>query len=387
MSKKKPTPKEGLTSIETDAIGEILNISMGASATAVSILLNQTVSITTPQVTLVEPGSFEYSNLEPAVGIEIEYIEGLHGSNIMIMSIKDVRRIVGLLIGDDSMADSNEDLDEMHVSALGEIMNQMMGAACTALASMLNVQINISTPKPFDLDELPNYFTEDMPAFVRVSFRLQVEGLLDSEFLTVMPLDFAKGLVQTAMNMGGAQEPMAEPNVSPSPSEQDLTDTVGHAQVPGVVFSDEVRKAAAAQAAQPAPAAPAASAAPKRAPQPEPSPKAPARAAAATVAPQKTVVNVAPLNFGQLDEDDDSPSSIDLNLVMDVELTVTVEIGRKKRPLKEILELRQGSIIELDKQAGEPVDVVVNGQLVARGDVVVIDDNFGVRITEVIKKS
>ena len=121
MSKRNPTPLGGLTSIETDAIGEILNISMGASATAVSILLDQTVSITTPQVTVVEPGKFEYSNLEPAVGIEIEYIEGLNGSNIMIMSIKDVRRIVELLIGDESMVDSNKELDEMHMSALGRL--------------------------------------------------------------------------------------------------------------------------------------------------------------------------------------------------------------------------------------------------------------------------
>jgi flagellar motor switch protein FliN/FliY len=376
VSKRNPTPLGGLTSIETDAIGEILNISMGASATAVSILLDQTVSITTPQVTVVEPGKFEYSNLEPAVGIEIEYIEGLNGSNIMIMSIKDVRRIVELLIGDESMVDSNKELDEMHMSALGEIMNQMMGAACTALASMLDMNINISTPKPFDLDERPNFYSSDKLAIVRVSFRLQVEGLLDSEFLTVMPIDFAKDLVQTALDMGGAQEPMEESAIPQEPAtQQDYTSTTGHAQVPGVMFSDDLSHDAPSAPAQAPAQAPAAA------------PQQPKPAAAAPPPPQKPVVNVAPLSFGQLEEQEESVAPIDLGIVMDVELTVTVEIGRKRRQLKDVLELRQGSIIELDKQAGEPVDVVVNGQLIARGDVVVIDDNFGVRITEVIKKT
>ena len=73
-----------------------------------------------------------------------------------------------------------------------------------------------------------------------------------------------------------------------------------------------------------------------------------------------------------------------IGLILDVPLQVTVELGRTKKSIKDILELSNGSIVELDKLAGEPVDIHVNGKLLAKGEVVVIDENFGVRITDIV---
>lgn len=345
-----------LNAVETDTIGEILNISMGAAATAVSIMLNRTVSITTPSVKVIRVGDFEYKELEPAIGVEIEYVKGLHGSNIMIMSVRDVKKIVGLLLSEGSgeLKDDAGELNEIHISALGEVMNQMMGSSCTALASFLNTSINISTPKPLEV----SYINERLSKLnsgdyiVSVRFRWQVEELLDSEFITILPIEFTKQLVKNA----------AADSENDQPVKEEATVT-GHVQVPETVYAEENIGEKPAPTAKPVVEPPRAQKA-KR-------------------------VNVAPMQFAAFNQGSSEkgmPSQVDLGLVMGVELNVTVEIGRQKKPLREVLELREGGIIELDKQAGEPVDVMVNGQLIARGDVVVIDDNFGVRITEIVGK-
>ncbi len=365
----------GLNTIEIDTIGEILNISMGAAATAVSLMLSRQVVITTPSVRVIESKDFDFSRLEPAMGIEIRYKEGLHGSNIMIMSVKDARAIVGLLLqdtgGEESVSDG--EMDELQISALGEIMNQMMGASSTALATFLNRSIDISPPESFGLNDSPERLSpiHQQAYIVTVSFQFQVEGLLDSEFITVMPVDFTKELVQSAMSMGES--------ASDGEAVQDDGGVTGHRQVPTPVYEadypDEaprVRK----KAAEPAPA---------RTPPPPPRRVAPPPEPAQDRRAPRKSVEVAPLQFANLDPSEEyDAEQVNLDLVMDIDLSVVVEIGRIKKLVKEIVALRAGSIIELEKQAGEPVDIMVNGKLIARGDVVVIDDNFGVRVTEIV---
>ncbi|MEA4831989.1 MAG: flagellar motor switch phosphatase FliY [Oscillospiraceae bacterium] len=365
---------------ETDAIGEILNISMGAAATAISIMLDRQVNITTPNVKVVQINELEYKELEPAVGVEIEYIEGLYGSNIMIMSIRDVKKIVDLLIGsggDESITDDN--LDEIQKSALGEIMNQMMGSSCTALASFLNTTINISTPKPLDVSHIKEKLQSSSKSdhIVSICFKLQVENLLDSEFMTAFPIEFTKELIQKASVFDESGN--NTPSDSDNKGDTEIPTVTGHVQVPDAAFSDERVPAQPAAKVNTEPPAAAK----------KPSVNNPQPAARSVREPPKSTKNVSPLQFGSLGDensDKDTSSQVDLGLVLGVELNVTVEIGRQKKLLKDVLALRQGSVVELDKQAGEPVDVMVNGQLIARGDVVVIDDNFGVRITEIINK-
>jgi len=190
-----------LDSLEKDAIGEILNISMGAAATAISTMLDRKVEITTPVVSLVKAESFECRSLEPAIGIEIEYLEGLNGSNIMVMKQRDLRAIVNLLLGEESDIDSTEPLDEMHLSAASEIMNQMMGASSTALASFFGKNINISTPTQFDISQIDQKINLKLDEYiVAVRFVLKIDQLLTSEFITAMPMEFTKDLVAHAMN-------------------------------------------------------------------------------------------------------------------------------------------------------------------------------------------
>ena len=371
MSTQSSSPNErdalGLNTVEIDTIGEILNISMGAAATAISLVLNRQVVITTPTVRVIPTSQFEFARLEPAIGIEIQYVEGLHGSNVMIMSAKDARAIVGLLLADSGGApEDGAEMDEIQSSALGEIMNQMMGASSTALATFLNRSINISPPTSFSMEESAERFAwmREQQFIVTVGFRFVVENLLDSEFITVMPVEFTKDLVKNAMSMDEGEP--EEPAAADAQGGEDDSGVVGHRQVRNPVFeadyqAEPPKKRAPARAPSPASEAP-------------PAPRAPRRS-----------VDVTPLQFGSLDGGGgNEQDQVNLDLVMDIDLNVVVEIGRVKKLVKEIVALRQGSIIELDKQAGEPVDIMVNGKLIARGDVVVIDDNFGVRITEIV---
>jgi flagellar motor switch protein FliN/FliY len=351
----------GLDTLEIDTIGEILNISMGAAATAISLMLNRQVTITTPAVRVVAADEFEFKRFEPAVGIEIEYIEGLHGSNVMIMSVKDADAMVGLLLGGSEEGMSEEELEELRRSALGEIMNQMMGASSTALATFLSRNINISPPTSFAMEGSSDRFNwiQAQEYIVVVAFRLVVENLLDSEFVTVMSMDFTKDLVRNAMSMGDDTPARPLPILNGKDSPSQIT---GHAQVPPPISQADYQ---AAQAAKPQP-------------RPQPAPPRPAPK------PQKSV-DVQMLQFANLDEDEaEGADKVNLDLVMDIDLNLVVEIGRVKKLVKEILALRQGSVVELDRQAGEPVDILINGKLIAKGDVVVVDDSFGVRITEIV---
>ena len=315
-----------LSSIEKDTIGEILNISMGAAATTISTLLNRKVIITTPTVSLIKSNELKFKNIEPALGIEIQYVEGLTGSNIMIMKQLDIKTMVNMLMSGDGNIDPDGELDEMHISAIGEIMNQMMGSSCTALASFFGKRINISIPTTFSLEQLQKKIDPlDLGEFiVTVKFDFFVENVINSELITVLPLPFMKELVAKALNLSASMDT--------NNNEQET-------------------------------------------------PKTP-------VDSKLHQVSVQPVKLTNFDNDynqsNNNANQPNFNLLLGVPLEVTVEIGRTKKQVKEILEIRQGSIIELDKQASDPVDIMVNGQLIAKGDVVVIDDNFGVRITEIL---
>ncbi len=347
----------GLDTMEIDTIGEILNISMGSAATAVSTLLSRKVNITTPTVSVVKSKELKLDNLEPAIGIEIEYVEGLNGHNLMVMKRTDIKSIVNLLLGETDVDAENDELDEIHISAISEIMNQMMGASSTALANFLGKSINISTPKTFDiatkLAEIGN--DAEQPFVVSVSFTLEVEELLNSEFVTVMPVDFTKELVKNALNFDDPEEMVAGDNKS----------TLADSQPVKSKTAPELEK-------------------PKKEREREREEKKGNGLSGEKTAP----VSVKPVKLQSFDEDRGAGISGEeqdnFNLILGVPLDISVEIGRTKMAVKNILDIRQGSIVELDRLAGDPVDIIVNGQLIAKGDVVIIDDNFGVRITEIL---
>ncbi|MGN1339063.1 MAG: flagellar motor switch phosphatase FliY [Oscillospiraceae bacterium] len=379
------------SSYEIDAVGEILNISMGSAATAVSELLNAKVWITTPQVNVVKAGELNYDRLEPAICVKIVYVSGIEGQNMMVLKQDDVQLILNQLMGNPLVVSPDFEFDEMNISAVSEVMNQMMGASATALSDLLGISVDISTPTPYlieqtnfcDLAEL-----DPEQTIVAVTFNLTVDGVMNSEFMSVMSVELAKSLSGKMIEKFHADdtpdsgpEAPAAPAAQPAPAPQP------------VPAAQPVQPAQQPAMAQPAPAAGAYPYPPQGQPVQAPYPGygyPNQYAAYGAYPPPIPPVNIQNAQLHQFDAMDfglPTDQQDNLKLLMGVPLEISVEIGTAKRKVKDILEFTQGTIIELERQAGAPVDVVVNGNLIARGDVVVIDDNFAVRITEIVKSN
>ncbi len=351
-----------MTPMELDAIGEVMNISMGSAATAVSTMLDKQTIITTPTVEIHTMAEVDYTEFEPAMIVKITYVEGVSGSNVMVFKQSDMQLILNQLMGIEDPPDEAFEFDELSISAACEVMNQMMGASSTALSDFLNKRIDISPPVATVMDEENTFkgalnLPED-ETVVTINFNLEIVGITNSQFISVMTADLAKEIVSQFLGDGDTIIAPDAPAAAPVPE--------APAGQPQPVYPLEHQQSGymppPAQAVQHAtqPAAPRATAPPP---------------------PQ----NIHPAQFPVFDMPNamEVPSG-NINLLMNVPLTVTVEIGRAKRKIKDITEFAHGTVIELEKQAGAPVDIMVNGQLMARGDVVVIDDNFGVRVTEIL---
>lgn len=359
-----------LSGMQLDAIGEIMNISMGSAATAVSELLNAKVWITTPKVTVVQASELNYDRLEPAICVKIEYIKGLSGSNLMILKQDDVQLILNQLMGKPPVISPDFEFDELNISAVSEVMNQMMGASSTALSEFLGMGIDISTPTPYILSEiniadLQNYEQTDMVA--AINFDLTIDGVIKSEFISVLDIDLAATLADRMIGGATSPEPIAtEPAPAPAPAPQPVPLAEPVPQVAPVPQADMY--AQQGYYGYPNPAMYGQPVQPVMQPQ-----------------PAVNYRNAQLAQFENFEAPLGSEQKENLQLLMDVPLQISVEIGSTKKKIKDILEFSQGTIIELERQAGAPVDVMVNGNLIARGDVVVIDDNFAVRITEIVK--
>lgn len=377
-----------LSSMEKDALGEIGNISMGSAATTLSVLLGHKVNITTPTVSVDTMSTIQNQYPMPYLVVEVGYVIGINGNNILAIQASDASIIADLMMGGDGL-NPQEELNDIHMSAVGEAMNQMMGTVATSLSTMFNKKIDISPPKVnlIDLgaeDKITDLVNNDEPV-VKTSFRMEVDGLIDSEIMQILPLDVAKEMVSFLMGGGAEAEAQEAPAPAPEPA-------------PAPV-APEPAPVAAAPAPAPAASAPQ-PAAPQYAAPPQPQYAAPTQQPQYTAQPMGAQPVYAPpayannvvssgvpvqnAQFAPLTNEPVEVNAANISLIQDVPLQVTVELGRTKKSIREILEFSTGSIIELDKLAGEPVDIHVNGQLTAKGEVVVIDENFGVRITEIV---
>ena len=376
-----------LSSMEKDALGEIGNISMGSAATTLSVLLGHKVNITTPTVSVDTMSTIQNQYPMPYLVVEVGYVIGINGNNILAIQASDASIIADLMMGGDGL-NPQEELTDIHMSAVGEAMNQMMGTVATSLSTMFNKKIDISPPKVnlIDLgaeDKITDLVNNDEPV-VKTSFRMEVDGLIDSEIMQILPLDVAKEMVSFLMG-GGAE---AEAQEAPAPAPEPAPAPVAPEPAP-------VAAAPAPAASAPQPAAPQYAAPPQppqyAAPTQQPQYTVPPMGAQPVYAPPAYANNVVSsgvpvqnAQFAPLTNEPVEVNAANISLIQDVPLQVTVELGRTKKSIREILEFSTGSIIELDKLAGEPVDIHVNGQLTAKGEVVVIDENFGVRITEIV---
>ncbi len=384
---------------EIDAVGEILNISMGSAATAVSELLNAKVWITTPKVNVVKVGDLNYDNLEPAICVKIVYVEGITGLNMMVLKQNDVQLILNQLLGNPLVIDPDFQFDELNISAVSEVMNQMMGASATALSDLLGLTVDISVPMPYIIESASFGDLCEMDAnetVVAVTFNLTVDGVMESEFMSVMSLPLAKTLSGKMIEKFSVDE---DEDTSSSAASAPTAAASSASPAPSAPAAAPAAAAPAAQA-QPAPQMPMGGVPqmpmggemPMQQPMYQMPPQGaygyPNQYAAYGAYPPPPPVNVQNAQLHQFDAMDfgiPTDQKDNLKLLMGVPLEISVEIGTAKRKVKDILEFTQGTIIELERQAGAPVDVVVNGNLIARGDVVVIDDNFAVRITEIVK--
>jgi flagellar motor switch protein FliN/FliY len=326
-----------LSTEEKDTLGEIGNISFSSAATALSSLLNQKVTITIPGVKAVSTEMVEKSFPRPHVAVNVEYTEGFEGTNLFVISMTDASIIANLMMGGDGEVDEADNIDEMQQSAVQEAMNQMMGSASTSMSTIFNKRVDISPPGVNIMnleEEEPARYIPDEDTVVQVAFRIQIGELMDSYIMQLIPLGFAKKMVEELL---GANAEAAQPEQKQEPA----------------------RKPSGRQEAEPG---------------------------RARVQEPKAAPAVSGAAFSELEEPAHkySDGGGNLDMLMDISLDVTVELGRSRQPIKDILSLSQGSVVELDKLAGEPVDVLVNQKPVAKGEVVVIDENFGVRITEIL---
>ena len=379
--------EETLTDEQKDAIGEISNISMGTAATTLSTLLNQTVNITTPKVTYMNWQELADSYDKPCVFLQISYTSGLDGNNVLVLKERDVKIITDLMMGGPGNV-SDEPIGELHLSAIGEAMNQMMGSAATSMSSMLGKKIDISPPIA-NLVDLNDNNKKDIPEFlqkrfVKVSFRMTIGTLIDSEIMQLYPFDFARHLYETFMHDAvsgtttSTKEAQPEQQASePAPQPQPVQQPAPQPQ-PVQQPTPQPQQMAGAVPPQGYAMPPQGYAMP---------PQGYAMPPQGYAMPSQNYenVNVQPASFQPFTGGNALPGHENIDLIMDVPLEVTVELGRTTKSIKEILEFAPGTIVELNKIAGEPIDVLVNGKYVAKGEVVVIEESFGVKITEIVK--
>ncbi|QCR31806.1 flagellar motor switch phosphatase FliY [Lysinibacillus sp. SGAir0095] len=368
-----------LDPMEQDALGEVGNISFGSSATALSTLLGQKVDITTPVVSILNRNFLEEEFPHPYVAVQVEYTTGLSGANLLVIKQEDAAIIADLMLGGDGLNPSI-DLSEIQLSAVQEAMNQMMGSAATSMSTVFNKKVDISPPTIDLMNISQNEGTEQIPEddlLVKVSFRLKIGSLIDSNLMQLFPLQFGKKLVKSLLGEEETSGPAAVQK--PADNQQPVTPSQPVHQQP--VQQQPIQQPVQQQPVYQQPPVYQQQAATTYQ---EP----PTSYAMPTYQQPQQPVNVQQAQFASFEN---APITQDearnLNMLLDIPLQVTVELGRTKHSVKEILQLASGSIIELDKLAGEPVDILVNSRLIAKGEVVVIDENFGVRITDIMSQA
>ncbi|MCM1023348.1 MAG: flagellar motor switch phosphatase FliY [Prevotella sp.] len=419
MSEEKLTI-DGFGDVEMDAIGEIMNITMGSAATAVSNMLSAKVWITTPQVKVIRSEELSFPELEPSIMVKIKYTQGVSGENVLVLKQNDVQLILNQLMGLPLEISEDFQFDEMNISAVCEVMNQMMGASATALSEIIETTVDISTPEAVvqeggaDAVRQEIYDLTGQDHVCTVKFDLTIDGVIKSEFISVLTISLAKEMADKMMTgynniMDSVEEAAPAPAPAPAPAASSGGgSTMSQEQIEALMGGGAAPQPAAApqqpmggmpmqQPAMPMPGAAMPGAMPQM---PYGQPMDPNMAAMyggyppqgmfpQQAVPMQPAMNVQPIqlqNFAAYQNANLNQDQNDnLKLLMNVPLNVTVEIGSAVKKVKEILDFSQGTIIELERQAGAPVDIIVNGNLIAKGDVVVIDDNFAVRITEIIK--
>jgi flagellar motor switch protein FliN/FliY len=412
-----PNVDDYLSPIEQDALGEIGNITFGSAATALSTLLGKKVDITTPKVSVIARVELEKEFPKPHVAIHVNYVDGFDGINLLVIKTKDAQVIADLMMGGTGNVSEDMEMSDIHISAVQEAMNQMMGSSATSMSTIFNRFVNISPPGINILDLQNGEGKDNLPreeVFVKISFRLIIGDLIDSTLMQLLPVSFAKDMVSILMGGTGMQSepelsppvpesatpasfsasPVSQPdpmagyaNNAPTPMQMPTTQYDPYQQQQPMHHQPPMMPPQQPMYQQPMGQQPMYQQPMYQQPMYEqPMYQQPPHAPANYGGIPGRNVNVQAAQFSNLGGPSVHVDETNLNLLLDIPLKVTVELGRTKKLIKDILEFSQGSIIELDKLAGEPVDILVNNKLIAKGEVVVIDENFGVRVTDIISQ-
>ncbi len=351
-----------ITDIDKDLLGEIGNISMGSASTALYQLINQQVNITTPVVSVTTLKEIKEGFETPNIVLDIEYIAGIIGRNILIIKTLDGLVISNLMMGGDGNVTETHDLSEIEISAVSEAMNQMIGSAATSMATMFGRKVDISPPSAKIVVDgsipISDAIPEDQP-IVRVSFRMTIGDIVDSNIMQIFPIETAKNIVAIMTGEDKEKEVAAsEP---------------GKGNKEDAIVNKEIYE-------QPAPVQQQS----QQQYQPEPQYQQQYQQPQYEQPRMQQPVEVHAATFEPLVPQNSVPPIKNIDLILDVPLDISVVLGRTKKSIQDILNLGTGSLIELDKLAEEPVEILVNGKQIALGEVVVVDENFGIRITNIV---
>lgn len=353
-------PAEELSDLEKDLLGEVGNISMGTAATALSAVVGKPVNITTPTITLSTLDKLKKSFKTPNIVLDVQFVSGIVGGNLFIINIEDSAVIANLMMGGDGVVEPPSELSELEISAVQEAMNQMIGSAATSMATMFSREVNISPPISSVCDENSEEISTDISAeeeIVNVSFRMTIGDLVDSNIVQILPIATAKKIVSIMMGteedapVSESTKASTEVKVVAEPKEISMNNEV----VANEIASKDTNRNENNYSVQ----------------------------GQGIVENHEEPVNVKQASFGQLEEIRGAEMPKNIDLILDVPLELSVELGRTKKNIRDILALTRGSLIELNKLAEEPVDIFINGKRIAHGEVVVVDENFGVKITEI----
>ena len=372
-------------SMEIDMLGEILNISLGASATSASNMLSRRVEITTPEVEVVSKENFQYDSLEPAIGVGVDYVEGIKGKNVMIFKRMDIKAIVEILMGGIEIPDDEFELNEMNISAVRELMNQMMGGAATSISEFLGCTIDITPPTSFEITDREFIKTEYFPDaenLVLIGFDFTIQDAINTKFLSVMTVELAREII-SRFDMLSARSSDEDIDINEQ-IEKGWKDSepklVQEATVVEKQIEKEPQKEVKAEIKEE----------PKEVKKEEQQqvskPKTKPKLKRESGGTKLIEVKTPQYEDFQLGNGADDKEATNYDLIMDVPLQVSVELGRTVKQVKDIMEFTEGTLVVLDKLVGEFADLYVNGQLIAKGDVVVIDDSFGFRVSEIIRE-
>lgn len=398
--------EEILTDLEKDLLGEVGNISMGSASTALSQVIGQKVNITTPVVSVSSIETIQKGFEIPYIALDVNYTSGIDGSNLLVMKVTDAAVIANLMMGGDGKIENPVELSEIEVSAVSEAMNQMIGSAATSMATMFAREVNISPPKSEVWEESSEINSEgispDEP-IVQVLFKLTIGDLVDSNIMQILPINTARKIISIMMGTENGKEEIISKDIE-SPQEVKQMQTAVNennqsdysmnmtSQNPAVnSYENNMNNMMNNQYQNQQEMGYNNMSSNNMGSNNMPHNNMPQNNVGYqqnmqyNMQGQRNVepVNVQAASFQQLNplNMENLPNNIDL--ILDVPLQVSVVLGRAKLSIKEVLDLGNGSLIELDKLTEEPVEIMVNGKTVAYGEVVVVDENFGVRITNI----